>query len=235
MITWGWSRFCAAARSAGSQSFGFSLASGVAYEPIQQYPCKPHLDADKQNRTFSRPMLRQLRLVYLAYFSQPSCHRLLFRLIRQHRPTRILELGIADLSLTERMILAARLAAPLRRVVYTGADQFELRTGGGQTHALKYVYRRLSACGARVRLLPGDAAGALAQSANNLGHQDLVLVASHHDAVDLAQAWFYVPRLLHDGSIVLQEAPRGESAAWQRLSRVDVERLAHRRRARRAA
>jgi hypothetical protein len=57
----------------------------------------------------------------------------------------------------------------------------------------------------------------LADAANNLTGTDLLLVANTITDDDLAPAWFYLPRMLHAGSLVLE---RGACKAKnkQRLS-----------------
>ena len=67
------------------------------------------------------------------------------------------------------------------------------------------AHRLLHATGARVQLIPGDPLAALSRTANALGQVDLMVVSSRLDPRQLARAWFYVPRLLDERSVVLLE------------------------------
>jgi len=70
---------------------------------------------------------------------------------------------------------------------------------------LKMAHRLLHATGARVQLIPGDPFAGLSRTANSLGKVDLLVVSGRLDPQQLAKAWFYVPRLLHEQSVVLME------------------------------
>jgi hypothetical protein len=123
-------------------------------------------------------LVRQLRYLYLAFFSKPVPDRRLYRHIRRHKSRRILELGVGTRERALRLIEVAAQAGP-NRVSYTGVDLFEMRSeSDGPGVSLKLAYRDLQASGARVRLVPGRANSALAQTANSLGPHDLVLIAA---------------------------------------------------------
>ena len=135
-------------------------------------------------------LVRQLRYLYLAFFSQPGHDRCLYRHIGRRKSHRILELGVGTTERAQRLIEVAGLADPGCQVGYTGIDLFEMR---GESDApgvsLKLAHRQLQATGARVRLVPGIAQSALAQTANSLGPHDLVLIAADQPDESLAQAW----------------------------------------------
>lgn len=178
--------------------------------------------------------VRALRYWYLAYGSQPRHERLLYRSIRQHRVQRILELGLASTERACRLIeVAARYGGG--RVSYTGIDLFELRSGDSSGVSLKLAHRRLSASGARVRLVPGDPYSALSAVANSLSGTDLVIVSADQDREALAKAWFYLPRVLAPSAAVYLEQPAADGSLGLRLLPADeLARLAappHRRRA----
>jgi hypothetical protein len=58
---------------------------------------------------------------------------------------------------------------------------------------------------AQIQLIPGEPAKALAQVANSLGKVDLLLISVEQGDAALDGAWFYLPRMLHDGSIVFRD------------------------------
>jgi len=152
------------------------------------------------------PAVGHLKYLYLAYFSDPSAERPLYRAIRRRQVRTIVELGVGMGNRSARLIeVAQRYHAP-REVCYTGIDQFEARSSSvtpGMT--LKRAHRTLKALGAKIQLVPGDPWMALSRTANTLTGTDLFVVSADQDAESLARAWFYVPRMLHENSQVFVE------------------------------
>jgi len=142
--------------------------------------------------------------------------------------TRIVELGVGNGLRATRMIEAASLWVPVDQVQYTGVDLFEARADSHERGlTIKQAHRLLQATGARVRLLPGDCLSALARAANTLSNSDLVVISADQDADRLARAWFYLPRMLHAGSLVfLEEAVEGGVTAFRLVARQEIDRLA---------
>jgi hypothetical protein len=174
---------------------------------------------------------------YLARFSKPRAHRLIYRKIRELQATRIVEFGIGNCELAQRMISVAAMTAS-EHVGYTGIDLFELRAAGQPTLSLKNAYRELKSSGAQIKLVPGDPFAALSKKANSLIGCDLLVIHADQQGPAMEQAWFYVPRMLHDRSLVLVEQPaEGEQeSSYQTVSRQEVQRLADQhRQLRRAA
>ena len=136
------------------------------------------------------------------------------------------------------MIELAGLQSSPGQIRYTGIDLFEARTpSAGSGLTIKAAHRLLSRTGARVQLLPGDPFSALARAANNLGGSQLVIISAGHDPHSLARAWFYVPRMLSEGSHVLIEEPSGPlgEVSLRRLAPDEIDRLADAATLRRAA
>lgn len=167
-----------------------------------------------------------VKYLYLAWFSHPEPHRKLYRLVRRRRPARIVELGIGTADRALRMIAVAQRYAPGGKVSYVGIDLFEARPAGVPGLSLKEAYRRLRPTGAGIRLLPGDPLTMLSATANSLPGIDLMLISADQDAASLAKAWFYVPRMLHAGSIVLREVVREDQLQYEAISQADIARLA---------
>ena len=181
---------------------------------------------------------RTLRFLYLSHFSKPAFDRPVYRVIRNGPIQRIVELGIGTGQRASRMIELAGLQSSPGQIHYTGIDLFEARTpsdGSGLT--LKAAHRLLSRTGTRVQLLPGDPFSVLARAANNLGGSELVIISAGHDPDSLARAWFYVPRMLSEGSHVLIEEPSGPEGevSLRRLTPDEIDRLADAATLRRAA
>lgn len=179
-----------------------------------------------------------LRYLYLSYFSKPAGERVLYRTLRRTRAKKILEIGIGTTDRTLRMLrLACRLVEG-EAVSYAAIDLFEARGADpGAKLSLKEVHRLLKSTDVQARLIPGEPAQALAQAANSLPNVDVVLIAACQSEASLAEAWFYVPRMLHPGSVVYLEtrdAATG-STTLRVLSASEIQSLAASGRRRRAA
>ncbi len=63
-----------------------------------------------------------------------------------------------------------------------------------------------------------------------------MLISADQDTAALEQAWFYVPRMLHDQSVVLQEVPGEQGVTnWQPVSLADIRARADQQQSRRRA
>jgi hypothetical protein len=126
------------------------------------------------------------------------------------------------------MIEVASSCQPPASVRYTGIDLFEARPHDNPGMTIKRAHRILSPLGAKVHLLPGDPFTALSRAANGLTGVDLLVVGADQDRESLAWAWFYVPRMLHERSLVCVEQCDNQHRAsgYQLLSRDEVDRLA---------
>ena len=155
------------------------------------------------------PVTTFLRTTYLSYFSSPASDRLIYQTICRQKVRSILECGIGIGGRAVRMIEMARLASPGVEIRYAGIDRFEGRSAAdGPGVSLKMAHRLLTDTHAKVRLIPGDSATALAQVANTLSNTDLVVISARQNTPALATAWYYLPRILHPGSQVLLETSR---------------------------
>lgn len=168
--------------------------------------------------------------VWTACFSKPAADRSVEIAIKRHRPRRILEIGLGDGQRARRAITLAQRFQGRNEVHFTGIDLFEDRHGELAPYPLKDAYRQLRTTAARVRLIPGDAYGALVRAANSLTQIDLVLISSDVNKASLAAAWFYLPRTLAPAAVVLwadgslpdgeyREVPRAEILAAARPAR----------------
>lgn len=154
-------------------------------------------------------LIGQLRLFHSCYFSNPPANRPIYLAIRRSRALKIVELGIGDGSRAMRMIAVAKLASPGMDVEYCGLDRFEDQAGPRLT--LKGAHRLLGDVGGRVRLVPGDPPESIVRIANSLGKVDLLILPAELESPSIARVWFFVPRMLHQRSIVLieREQPDG--------------------------
>jgi hypothetical protein len=182
-------------------------------------------------------LFSHLQLAYSAYFSKPQSDRLIYRAIRRHKIRKIVELGVGDGRRARRMIQTARLASPGQEIGYVGMDLFEGRSeSDGPGLSLKAAYQLLRGVGARVQLVPGNPSESLARTANSLGKIDLLIVPAELDAPSSSRAWFFVPRMLHEQSLVCveQAADDGQKALHIKPA-AEIEQLAAAHSRRRAA
>jgi hypothetical protein len=178
----------------------------------------------------------RMNYYFLAYLSRPKADRKLYRLISRSETVRIVEIGIASPGRTQRMIHVAADLRGTQAVHYTGIDAYEDRPQGLPPLALRDIYCRLRATGAHIRLVPGDPLPALARTANLLTATDLLLVSAHIDDALLQGAWFYVPRMLHAGSMVVREETTAMGrSTFRTLPHAEIEQWATAAQPRRAA
>lgn len=160
-------------------------------------------------------IISRLRLLYLCHFSKPFANRLIYRAIRLHKPRKIVELGIADGSRAIRLIEVAWRASTQSDVHYVGMDSFEGRPAadGHGGLSLKAAHQLLRVTGARVQLVPGNPSDSLIRLANSLGKVDLLIVPVELDSPSFARFWSFLPRMLHEGSLVFVEEVRDNAEA----------------------
>lgn len=182
-----------------------------------------HCNTSQRNATLSAISL--CKYLYFAFLSKPIGERRIHRVVRAHSPTSIVEIGIGAGLRTPRVLRAALSRSPQTRIRYTGIDLFEGRPESTPGLSLKQAHRSFAMDGASIKLVPGDPDAALARIANSLPDTDLVLIA-RPQAQQLAAGWFYLPRMLHEQSVVLVEGE--ETAGFQPLPQTELHRLAER-------
>jgi hypothetical protein len=163
-----------------------------------------------------------LDTIYLCWLCKPKAERELYRYVRQHHVTSIVELGLENLDRCLRLIRLAKRCSPRQDVRYAGIDQFDARSAPQPKLTLKQAHRVLSGSGASIRLIPGDAFSALARCANQLQGTQLLLIAPDLELQSLEPAWMYVPRMLSPDAIVLQAKRDTSGLSFQRLSANEV-------------
>ncbi|MCA9178480.1 MAG: hypothetical protein KDB14_28665 [Planctomycetales bacterium] len=167
-------------------------------------------------------VITYLKQLYLAHLSKPVGDRTIYQAIRRHRPRRIVVLGVGD---GERVARILHLAAQLNdaKLQFTGQDLFEGRGSEGGGMKLKDAHRRFATDRVNSRLAPGDVQSVLSRMANSLTDTDLMVVTNEHAEVALEAAWYYVPRMLHEQSVVLCQLPGAADAAFEVVTRKEVE------------
>ncbi|MEX0642392.1 MAG: hypothetical protein WD468_06810 [Pirellulales bacterium] len=180
--------------------------------------------------------VRWIKYCYLAYLSQPKCERELYRLVKARQVSRIVEVGISNVARSTRLIEVAQRYADDQKVCYTGLDWFDARGSELTTLTLKQVHCALQLTGAQVRLIPGPPGHSLAAAANAHQNTDLIIVSPQVSDDDLFRAWYYVPRMLRDQSVVLREHDVAEGqSVFAKLSASELAERAGQSAPRRAA
>jgi hypothetical protein len=140
--------------------------------------------------------------------TKPHRERYLDRILERHRPQKILEVGIADLEQTARILRSAPHwagATASSSIHYVAIDLFDLRPMTQPKLSLKHVHCQLHPIVGSLRLIPGDPFEALTRMANSLGPFDLCLVHRTVDPLSLERAWYFFPRMLAPRVVTLIE------------------------------
>ena len=193
------------------------------------------------NSSMSNPPLNwlsRLKSFHLRYLSKPKSDRILFRLVHRYACRSVVEVGLTDLTRTVRLLQGASWHRSDRPVRYTGIDSFDAREEDQPSLTLKEAHQRLAGSSWKARFAPGPARFVLRRLANELAETDLLLFSSHERLEENDDTWYYIPRMLHESSIVLVETVSAEGdTRFQRVSVEEIERRAEAaaRRRRRAA
>lgn len=159
----------------------------------------------RSQRNASLSAASQLKYLHLAYFAKPVADRTVYRSIRNTRAGNLAVIGVGSGELARKMIQLASDFTSRPQVRFTGIDLFEMRGASKGALTLKQAHRFFAPFKARIQLVPGDPCTALARIANSLPDIDLVVVRGDQDLESLERAWFYLPRMLHETSVVLVE------------------------------
>ena len=166
--------------------------------------------------------LRFCKHLYLTRFSKPASERVLYRALKKNKIRSIVELGVGDLTRTKRLLQFATELNEDRaqdnegtdtesRIKFTGIDMFEGREDSNGV-PLKEAHKTLKPLCQSVKLIPGDPFSALARSANGLQNTDLIIISADHDADALDRAWFYLPRMMHEETLVFMEVLQSDDS-----------------------
>jgi hypothetical protein len=147
---------------------------------------------------------------YLSWsrFSKPTNDRIAYRTIKKHKFRSLVEIGMGDGVRCERMIRVAQKYSEAAKIRYTGVDLFEARDESQPKLKLIEMHRRLNGLGAKAQLVPGSFVDALQRIANAHLRTDLIIVQCEtaddvFENPEFANAWKFLPRMLHASSQVL--------------------------------
>jgi len=149
--------------------------------------------------------LSGLRFFHMCWLAKPAADRAVYKIIKRHQVKSIVEIGVGNGSRCEKMIQVAQNFSQ-GEVRYTGIDLFESRPEDQPAVSLLEMHKRLNKTGAKVKLIPGDAESSTAKVANSLANTDLFLLNMDDKLDSLNRFWFFLPRMVHDNSILLLRA-----------------------------
>jgi hypothetical protein len=167
-------------------------------------------------------LISRLAAVWNACFAKPGLERSVEQAIKRQHPRRILEIGLGDGRRARSVVSLAQRYHARHEVHFIGIDLFEERHAGEAPFPLKDAYRILRSTGACVRLVPGDAYGALVRAANLLNELELVLISAEVSKQSLAAAWFYLPRTLAKNAVVLWADGTLPDGEYRPMSRTEL-------------
>lgn len=158
-------------------------------------------------------------------FSKPSSDRLAYRAIKKNKFRTLVEVGLGQGLRCERMIRVAQKYSPSSTIRYTGIDLFEERDSSEPEMKLIEMHRQLNGLGAKARLVPGNFERSIQQIANSHLRTDLMVIQCDLDGdvfqqEEFANAWKFLPRMLHASSRVMLFFPNDEYEVFNFL---DVE------------
>lgn len=168
--------------------------------------------------------LSSLGYLHLNMMSKPACDREIYKLIRKNRFRSFIEIGMGDGKRAENMIRVAQKFGASTNTKLTGLDEFDGRDESLGKLSLIEMHRRLKAYGnAKTQLVPGDLKQGIAKIANSHLRTDLIVISARYQQEMQEETWFYFPRMLHAGSVVLIQRETGGS--FETLNRLQIEKL----------
>lgn len=155
-----------------------------------------------------------LKQLFWCYLGKPASDRSLYRAAVQYDFKSVVEIGISSIERTCRVLeLAHRFTE--EPVQYTGIDMFESEVRGSNRIGLKVAHVELKKTGAKVKLMPGDPFSCLSRSVNLLSGTDLLIIGKDADAESMKRSWFYLPRMIHEDTLVMIETADGDHVTFE--------------------
>ena len=168
--------------------------------------------------------LSTTRFLQWTLLSKPASDRAIFQKIKKLHARSIVEIGLGDGVRAERIVQVAQKFGAGQTVKYTGIDLFDGRPEDQSPLKLIEMHKRLTTLGVKPQLVPGDLASSIQRIANSHTRTDLMIISAGFEQTDLDASWFFVPRMLCAGSLLmLQNETNG---SFKTMSRLEIERLA---------
>ena len=168
--------------------------------------------------------LSSIGYLHLTMMAKPVCDREIYKLIRKNRFRSFIEIGIGDGTRAENMIRVNQKYGVSPITKFTGLDQFDGRDESQGKLSLIEMHRRLKVFeNTKSQLVPGMLKQSIAKIANSHLRTDLIVISADYQEQMDTETWFYFPRMLHSGSMVLIQRQNGGS--FESLNRLQIEKL----------
>ncbi len=168
----------------------------------------------------------KLNAFWWCWLARPKSDRALYRLVRKHKPRKLMVLGLGDTVRPLRLIALAKRYRQADSIEFAGIDRFDSRPAEEPRLSLKKTHQLLCPTAARISLLPGDPHETLPRAANTLHGIELVVISAGQNMDSFSRSWFFLHRLLAVHAIVLREEVSGDQTVLKALTRPELDRLA---------
>ena len=165
-----------------------------------------------------------IQYMHWTMLAKPACDRAIYQKIKQLRARSIVEIGVGDGVRAERIVQVAQKFGAGQTVKYTGIDLFDGRSEDESPLKLIEMHKRLSALGVKPQLVPGDLGSSIRRIANSNTRTDLMIVSAGFEPATLEASWFFIPRMLCAGSLLMLQ--NKADGSFKMMSRLEIERLA---------
>ncbi|QDS95372.1 hypothetical protein FF011L_41680 [Roseimaritima multifibrata] len=138
----------------------------------------------------------------LLHLSKPASDRILYKTVRGRTIASVLEINIASLERTERLIGWLRTQGNEGAIRYAAIDMFEMGEGAQQV-GLKTFHQKLASLGVKPLPIPGTPQQGLPRIANTLGGVDLIIFSGEASELQSPTLQPLLTRATHQNSIIL--------------------------------
>jgi len=157
------------------------------------------------------PPVKILKTLYHKIFpKEPHRYKYLFKIIKDNKCKKIMEIGIWNGVHALQMIKEAKKHSSSKEIQYYGFDLFELlddRTSlkefSSPSPSLETVWRKLEKTGAEVHLYKGYTQDTLPKAIGELPKMDFVYIDGGHSLETIKNDWKYVQEVMDKNTIVI--------------------------------
>jgi hypothetical protein len=169
-----------------------------------------------------------LRQIYLTRFSHPAQNRDVFREFYRRKPTSVFVLGVDSSTLAIELTGLMHEWHPTERLRLALLDPFDARPASAPKLTVRETNAQFAELPVRLTLHPGDPTFTLPRVANQLGTADVILLSPSIDAEAFAPSWYFLPRLMHATSVLLEGHVGPSGAGYRAVTAEEVSRRAER-------
>lgn len=155
----------------------------------------------------------------------------IFKLVKQSKPSNIMEIGVWTGERAKKMIKIASEYKKTSQINYFGFDLFEVmdedkfkKEISKQPPKMEEVKSKLEKTGVRINFYKGDTTEVLPKVWESLPKMDFVFIDGGHSIETIDNDWRYVSKLMHKGSVVIFDdywTNRIDAGAKTTVDRID--------------